>query len=165
MCFSLGRIVIIRPMKKIFLACLLIVLVSMAACSSDEKRGPSEDVVMTKDAFELIENARQEYVAKDIKGMQKYYTENAYKAMVRDVKRFESVELKFTPRWVDINPKGEIQVQVAWEGTWHLGEDLKDERDGIVTFTITGKPYKISGQQMTSPFAQPSLDTLNKRNP
>jgi len=150
-------------MRKIYCIVTLLLLLSLVACSSDEKRGPSEDVVMTGDALELIDKARVAYINHDINGMQKYYTQDGYAAMVRDVKKFESVELTFTPRWVDIDTQGELQVQIAWEGTWNLGEEIIEKREGIVTFIISKKPYLISGQKMTSPFAQPSLDTLNKR--
>jgi hypothetical protein len=159
---------IIRAMRKIFLVCFLIVFAFLSACASDEERGPTEDVKMTGNAFELIEKARMAYVDQDVQAMKNYFTEGAYADMVRDVKKFERVELTFTPRWVDIKPGGELQVQVAWEGTWYLGadikgEDTKEELDGIVTFMLSGKPYRISAVKMTSPFAQPDIAVLNRR--
>ncbi len=149
-------------MRKILTGIMpVVILALLSACATDGERGPSEDVILTDEAFRVVERARETYVQKDIQGLKEYFTDEGYSLMVRDVKKFESVELKFTPRWVEIKPDGTVHLQVDWEGSWRLREDWTEERDGIVTFILLRN--RIKDMKMTSPFGQPEISSPEER--
>jgi hypothetical protein len=144
-------------MKRTAVFLLALLTLVLSSCATEEKRGPSEDVLLTDRALEVVEHVRAVYARGDVKAMKPLFTEEGYSRMVRDVKKFESVELEFTPRWVEIKADGAVHVQVVWEGTWDLGDNWVEVRDGMVTFVLEPGKWLIRDLKLTSPFGQPDI--------
>ncbi|GAB4388739.1 MAG: lipoprotein [Thermodesulfovibrionales bacterium] len=137
--------------RKILIIAL--VVLAAAACSKKEVKRDSLDSRLAREAFEAAEELRKSYVAKDFGGMREHATQEAYDAIVRDVKRFESVELSFTPRWVEIEGDAVILYE-AWKGTWKTGDEAREAR-GLAVFEMKGTPLKLTGILRGNPFDEP----------
>lgn len=125
----------------------------LSACAK-EVRQPSEDSLMALEAFDLMDTIRQAYEVKGFKAMAKYCTEAGYKQISEGIKGFDSVELEFTPRWVDIEG-GVLRLKVSWEGKWEVkGETTKEH--GLAVFELKGEPFKLSRILRGSPFVYPA---------
>lgn len=140
-------------MRKRLLAMILLPALLLAACSK-EVREPTADVVAAEDAFALAESMRKVYVARDFEAMGKYATDEAFEDIKRNLKAFRSVELEFTPRWVEIKEDGTVHLYIAWKGTWAL-KDAEEARRGLALFELTGRPPRVAGILRNSPFNQP----------
>ena len=140
------------------LLCIILATAALAAfaagCSSDAKK-PTEDSIIAMEVMDLVENLRTAYVAKNFSSMARFSTNEAYRTIAGALRSFDSVELAFTPKWVEINRDGDaVDMLVAWEGKWVTGEETQD-RDGSVLFSFEGKPLKLKEIKRLSPFNQP----------
>lgn len=137
--------------RKILIISLL--LLTAAACSKKEVKRDSLDSRLAREAFEVAEELRQAYVSEDFGGMRAHATQEAYDGIVRDIKRFDEVELSFTPRWVEIEGDTLVLYE-AWKGAWEMGGETKEAR-GLAVLEMKGTPLKLSGILRGSPFDQP----------
>jgi len=133
---------------------LFAALLFAPGCSKKEvKKQPPPEVKVANEAFSAIEELRKAYIEKNDAALKALSTENGYKDLREDMKPFDSAELKFTPRWVDI--KGEtVTVNVGWQGTWRREGKETSER-GMAVFEFTGKPLKFNNTLKGSPFIYP----------
>jgi hypothetical protein len=69
------------------------------------------------------------------------------------MKRFDSVELTFTPRWVEVEDST-VYLNVAWKGTWIVTGKQIEER-GMAIFVLEENPLKLSKVLRANPFRQP----------
>ncbi len=133
---------------------LVLIAVMAAGCSSDAKK-PTEDSIIAMEALSLVESLRKAYETRDFSSMARFCTNEAYRSIAGSLKSFDSVELSFTPKWVEINRDGDaVEVLVAWKGIWVTG-DKSQEKDGTVLFSIGGKPLKVREISRLNPFSQP----------
>ena len=141
--------------KLLCIAFAAIMLAALAAgCSSDAKK-PTEDSVIAMEALSLVEGLRTAFETRDFSSMARFCTNEAYRSIAGALKSFDSVELSFTPKWVEINRDGDaVEILVAWKGIWVTG-DKSEEKDGTVLFSIGGKPLKVREIKRLSPFSQP----------
>lgn len=116
---------------------------------------PSLDSEFAREAFAVAENMRKAYVEKDFENLRKYCTEEAYNSIIREIKRFDSVELEFTPRWVDIEGDT-LTLNEQWKGRWMVNGEATEAR-GMAVFELKGTPLKLSAILRGSPFDQPPL--------
>lgn len=143
---------------KIILFMPFIALISALAlsvgCSREEvKKQPSPEVKSANEAFSLLDELKKAYLEKNEGAMKALSTENGYRELRENIKPFDSAELKFSPRWVDI--KGEtVTLNVSWEGSWRSQGAEREER-GMAVFELTGKPLKFNGALKGSPFIYP----------
>ncbi len=139
-------------LSLIFAAIMLAALA--AGCSSDVKK-PTEDSIIAMEALSLVEGLRKTYEAKEFSSMARFSTNEAYRSIAGALKSFDSVELSFTPKWVEINRDGDaVEMLVSWKGKWVTGETSR-EKDGTVLFSIGGEPLKVRKINRLSPFSQP----------
>jgi hypothetical protein len=133
---------------------LLILVVIFPACSKKEVKPPSQDSKTALEAFELAEGMRKAYVERTFRDLMQYCTEEAYDGIIRDIKKFRSVDLAFTPRWVEM--EGEtVLLNVSWKGRWAMEEGGVREAQGMAVFELKGKPLKLTRILRDNPFSQP----------
>ncbi len=133
---------------------MLLIAVMAAGCSSDVKK-PTEDSLIAMEAMDMVEELRAAYEKREFSSMARFCTRDAYRGITEGLKSFDSAELKFTPKWIEINRDGDaVEMLVAWKGTWKTGE-LSTQKDGIVLFSIGGDPLKVREITRFSPFSLP----------
>jgi hypothetical protein len=129
-------------------------LLFIAACGGNkEVRKESRDYRISQEAFSVAEALRTAYAKKDLLGIQGISTREGNKEIVDSIRYFDSVDLTFTPRWVEIE-KSKVYLNVAWKGIWTVGGEITRER-GSAVFLLEGSPLKISKVLRGSPFKYP----------
>lgn len=129
-------------------------LIAVAACGgSKEVKTPSRESVMAQDAFSIAEAVRAAYAKKDFTIISEKCTKEGYRDIIDSIKYFESVDLSFTPRWVEIE-KSKVSVNIAWKGAWVVGKETVRER-GMAVFQFEGTPLKLSKIVRGNPFKYP----------
>jgi hypothetical protein len=132
---------------------LLVLALVFAACSKKEVKPTSPDSKTALEAFALAEGMRSAYVDRTFRDLMQYCTPEAYDGIVRDIKKFRSVDLSFTPRWVEIEGDT-VLLNVSWQGRWALEGEAK-EAQGMAVFELKGKPLKLTRILRDNPFSQP----------
>lgn len=138
---------------KIYLLLLFVMLVGIPACGKKEVKTVSPESRMTTEAFSLIETVRDAYIKRDLNVIQSNSTANGYQDIAGGKKVYESVELTFTPKWVEIDGST-VKVNVSWKGVW-LSAGKKTEDTGLAVFILDGKPLKVTKIQRANPFIRP----------
>ena len=138
-------------MRKVLL--IFIVALILSACESEQVKPPSEDSELALQAFAVSESVRDLYVKKDYDAMSEMFTAEAYKEFRAGLRQWESVELTFTPRLVEIE-NDKVTLNVSWQGKWVFMGRTASER-GMAVFEMDGRPLKISRIPMGSPFIYP----------
>ncbi len=132
----------------------IFVLLLIAGCGGKEaSKVQSQDSKISEEAFSVAEALRKAYVEKDFASVTDKCTKEAYKDFMDSIKFFDSVELVFTPRWVEIE-KSKVYLNVAWKGSWFVGKDTVRER-GMAVLLLEGTPLKLSKIVTGSPFKYP----------
>ena len=138
---------------RFFVIGFLVAALFTACGGKKEVKKVSQDSLVAQDAFSLAEAIRVAYVKKEFPTISDRCTQEAYKEIIDSVKYFDSVELSFTPRWVEID-KSKITLNVAWKGSWVVGKDTIRER-GMAVFLLEGTPLKLTKILKGSPFKYP----------
>lgn len=132
----------------------LAILVLVAACGGKkEVKQVSKESKISQEAFAVAEDLRAAYLRKDFKAIAERSTKEGYREIVDSIKNFDSAELIFTPRWVEIE-KSKIHLNIAWKGSWTVGKDVVRER-GMAVFQLEGEPLKLSKIVRGNPFKYP----------
>ena len=85
----------------------------VVGCSSNKKE-PTEDSLIAMEALDMVESLRAAYVKRDFSSMARYCTRDTYKRITGRLKSFDTAELKFTPKWIEINRDGDaLEMLVA----------------------------------------------------
>lgn len=136
-----------------FLLCVLL-LVSLAACGGKkEVKQVSQESRVSQEAFSIVEQLRTAYLKRDFAAIADYSTTEGYREIVDSLRHFDSVDLTFTPRWVEME-KSQVYVNVSWQGSWKVGKDTFRER-GMAVFLFEGVPLKLSKIVRGNPFKYP----------
>lgn len=148
----------IRVMRTLYVSAILLVILALAGCSSEERRPPEEGILVDK-AFAAIESVRQAYAARAFDALGQSTTAEMKKKITDESKVFGSVDLEITPRWVDIEQARnvrtkKIRVRVMWKGLWTIGDRTYD-RQGNASFILDGDPLVLHGVEGNSPFMHP----------
>ncbi len=134
--------------------CTLCAALLLASCGGKkEVKQESQESKIAQEAFSVAEALRSAYAKKEFAAIADWSTKDGYKEVIDSIKYFDSVELDFTPRWVEIN-KSKVYLNVAWKGTWVVGKDTVRER-GMAVFLLEETPLKLSKVVMGSPFKYP----------
>ncbi|MBF0319262.1 MAG: hypothetical protein HQL01_05600 [Nitrospirae bacterium] len=132
---------------------LILALFTITSCGKKEVKVQPGESVKAKSAIEKLEKLREYYVRKDADALRSVITPEGFKAIASSMKNFDSVELNFSPRWVDIKDDT-IIVLAAWDGTWKLSGQSITEK-GSAMFLFTGTPLKLDAILRDSPFVYP----------
>lgn len=138
-------------MKKILL--LVLVGVMLVSCGKKEVKQVSQESKVTLEAFALAETIKNAFIVKDNITLKKNSTESGYKDITANTRSFDSVELTFTPRWVEIEDN-KLNVNISWKSTWVVSGKSTAER-GMAVFVMEGTPLKVSGILRGNPFLKP----------
>jgi hypothetical protein len=136
----------------LFLTILFAALL-LFSCGKKEVKIASQESKTAEEAFALAEKIRDSFIKNDRDTIQKNTTESGYKDVTANRKSYESVELAFTPRWVEIE-KDKVMLNVTWKSRWTSGAKKAEDR-GMAVFVMEGRPLKLSGILRTSPFTFP----------
>ena len=138
-------------MKKILL--LVLACVMLVSCGKKEVKPVSQESKMTMEAFALAETIKNAFIVKDNITLKKNSTESGYKDITANTRLFDSVEITFTPRWVDIE-NNKLHVNISWKSKWTVSGSSSAER-GMAVFVMEGTPLKVSNILRANPFVMP----------
>jgi len=138
-------------MKKILL--LVLVGAMLVSCGKKEVKPVSQESKMTLEAFALAETIKNAFIVKDDITLKKNSTESGYKDITANTRAYDSVEISFTPRWVDIE-NNKLDVNISWKSKWTVSGKSSDER-GMAVFVMEGTPLKVSSILRSNPFVMP----------
>ena len=138
-------------MKKILF--ILLAGVMLVSCGKKEVKQVSQESKTGLEAFALAETIKNAFTVKDTITLRKNSTEAGYKDINANTRAYDSVELTFTPRWVEIE-NDKLHVNIAWKSTWTVSGKRIEER-GMAVFAMEGTPLKVSGILRANPFICP----------
>lgn len=137
-------------MKKIFMTIPALIFL-LSGCG--EVKTVTEESKIAQEAFGVAAEIREAYVKKDLSTIEKNSTKDGYRQILISMKKFDSADLVFTYKWVDIN-QTIVTVKVAWKGTWMMSGQQTEEQ-GTALFVFEGKPLLLSRIRNANPFLQP----------
>jgi hypothetical protein len=132
---------------------VLIVIFLLTACGKKEVKKASEESEIAQEAFKLAEVLRNAYVKNDRVTLEKNSTKEGYRELIGAIKSFESAELTFTPKWVEIEDST-VYLHISWGGTWIVSGKKTEDR-GLAIFVLEGKPLKLAKILRENPFSKP----------
>jgi hypothetical protein len=138
-------------MKKAIVMVLALFIIT--SCAKKEVKVQPKDSVRARAAVERLQKVREYYVKKDSEGLRSMITAEGFKAIAANIKNFDSCELNFSPRWVDIKDDT-ILVLFAWDGTWRQSGQGTTEK-GTAMFLFKGDPLRLDAILRDSPFVYP----------
>ena len=136
-------------MKKIALLLLASLLLLSCGGKKEVKQVTQESKAATE-AFGVAETIRNAFVKKDSATIQRNATEAGFKDITSGRQVFDSVDITFTPRWVEIDGD-KMLVNISWKSTWMQSGRKSDER-GMAVFEMEGNPLKLSRILRANPF-------------
>lgn len=132
---------------------LLACLILFSSCSSKEVKPVSPESKTALEAFALAETIRTSFLKNDLLTLQNNSLPEGYKDITVNRRPFDSVDLTFTPRWVEIE-KDRVILNVAWKSLWTAsGKSFADR--GMAVFVLEGSPLKIAKISRGNPFIFP----------
>ncbi len=142
-------------MKKLFTFSFLMIsaLFVFSACSKKQIKPVPQDVTLSQQAFSVLDQVRKAYLEKNDQALKNLTTEEGYSELQKETKPFDSAQLTFDPRWVEM--KGEtVTVNVEWNGTWVKAGKKTSDR-GMAIFELNDRPLKLNRILKGSPFKDP----------
>ncbi len=137
----------------IFLFSFLMSIFLLISCGKKEVKQVSEDSKTAQEAFMLADVIKNAYIKNDLSSLEKNTTEDGYKDIIEARKKFDSMDLSFTPQRVDIEDST-VNLQVSWKGTWTVkGKRIEDR--GLAVFVMEGRPLKLAKVLRDNPFRKP----------
>ncbi len=139
-------------MKKI-VPFLLLCCLSISCGGKKEVKQVSLESKTATEAFALAETIRDAFVRKDLPTIQRNATEAGYRDVMAGRTAFDSIELSFTPRWVEIDGSA-LTLNVAWKSSWTISGRKIEER-GMAVFGMEGNPLRLTKIMGANPFIFP----------
>ena len=135
---------------------IMLFMLLLPSCGGKKKiKPPSPEANIAKEAFKLAERIKDAYLRKDKTALKSLCTQNGYLTLIGSIKDFDSADIKFTPKWVDIESDRVILYE-KWDGTWLLsGKEFREK--GLAAFVLKGSPLKLDDILRANPFRQPEL--------
>lgn len=140
--------------SSIILIFAFCILIFVASCGKKEVKKASEDSKIATEAFALVEAIRDAYIKKDLKALEKNTTKEGFRTISSSIKTFDSVELTFTPVWVEIEDNV-VHLNESWKGRWKKSGRITEER-GMAVFVLKGNPLKVDNILRANPFKYPA---------
>jgi len=132
------------------LICLALLVVS---CGKKEVKQTTVDSKIATQSFAVAEALRSAYVSRQIAAMETHTTKDGFRSITGVLKTFDSVDLTFTPVWVDIQGD-RVLLNVSWKGKWTSAGNITEER-GMAVFELKGNPLKVDAVLRANPFRYP----------
>lgn len=140
-------------MSRRFLIFIVTLFVLNACGGKKEVKQVSLESKIAEEAISVMESIKELYIKKDLSTISEKATPEGYREIMDSIKHFDSVELNFTPRYIEIE-QTKVYLNIAWKGTWSLGKETFRER-GMAVFLLEGKPLKLSKILRGNPFIYP----------
>jgi hypothetical protein len=138
--------------NRIFL--IFIAFLILSACGGKKEiKQISMESKIASEAISLVESIKDLYVKKNLSPIAEISTQEGYRDIMDAIKHFDTVDLAFTPRFIEIEG-GKVYLNMAWKGTWTVGNETFRER-GMAVFLLEGKPLKLSRVLRGNPFRYP----------
>lgn len=137
--------------KTALLCCIFLIFVS---CGKKEVKPVTQESKTALAAFHLADKIRQDFIDRDLSAVRQNSTEKGYEDITSGNVSFDSLELTFTPRWVEID-NNKILVNIAWTSDWVISGKKKEDR-GMAVFVMEGVPLKVAGIKRANPFVPPA---------
>lgn len=139
---------------KVKIMLVFVILSILSACGGKkEVKQVSMESKIAQEAVSVMESIRELYVKKSLPPIVERATQEAYKEIIDSIKHFDSAELTFTPRYVEID-QTKVYLNIAWKGTWSIGKETFRER-GMAVFLLEGRPLRLSKILRGNPFKYP----------
>jgi hypothetical protein len=139
---------------RVLLVPLALTLIFVASCGGKkEVKQVSQESKLAQEAFSLAEKLRVAYEKRNFSAVQDLSTDDGFRDFTNSIRHFDSVDLSFTPRWVEIE-KTTVYLNVSWKGTWTVGQESFTER-GMGVFLLEGAPLKLGKIVRGNPFKYP----------
>jgi hypothetical protein len=132
---------------------LLAFLGLLFSCSSKEVKPVSPESKTALESFALAETVRTSFMQNDLLTLQNNSSPEGYKDITVNRRPYDSVDLTFTPRWVEIE-KNQVMLNVAWKSLWTASGKTFADR-GMAVFVLEGIPLKIAKIARGNPFIFP----------
>lgn len=142
-----------KIMYSLFIGVILFIGLSPVSCSKKEVKQVSQESKITLEAFALAETIKNAFLKNDRTTLQENSTEAGYKDITANKKTFDSVELTFTPKWVEIE-NTKLTLDITWKSTWIISGRRTEDR-GMAVFIMEGRPLKVSKILRLNPFIYP----------
>src|SRR5512135_805704 len=139
------------PMKKTVI--LLFAVLLLFACGKKEVKPPSSESKTSLEAFALAQTIENAFLKKDKETIRLNSTPDGYQDIMANTKPYDSVEIAFTPRWVEIDD-AKVTLNVSWKSTWSAAGKKVEDR-GMAIFLMEGRPLKLSKIIRGNPFVFP----------
>lgn len=139
-------------MKKIAFLILSVVLLISCGGKKEVKQITQESKSATE-AFSVAETIKTAFINKDAATIKKNASDSGFKDITANKKIYDSVDLTFTPRWVEIEGD-KLLVNISWKSTWSLSGRKNEER-GMAVFVMQGNPLKVTKILRANPFINP----------
>ncbi len=140
-----------RMIRKTFI--FLVFAVFLSNCSSKEVKPPTPESRTSLEAFALAETIKDAFMKNDISVLRNNSTDAGYKDVTLNKTPFDSVELEFTPRWVEIEDN-KVVLNVTWKSQWGAsGKTISDR--GMAVFVLEDRPLKLAKILRSNPFIFP----------
>ncbi|MEC4686658.1 MAG: hypothetical protein VST71_13135 [Nitrospirota bacterium] len=142
-------------MRYLYLIFLLSALLFLPSCSGKKevKEALTGDAAIAEEAISLAESIKEAYLKKDKAALKTLCTRNGYLVLIGSMRNFDSAEVEFTPRRVDIE-NNRVMLYMEWEGKWFLnGKEFPEK--GLAVFELKGSPLKLNDILRANPFRQP----------
>ncbi|MEW6110266.1 MAG: hypothetical protein AB1632_14035 [Nitrospirota bacterium] len=141
-------------MRKIVYVLLLVlspfIILMNASCSKKEVKQVSQESKISQEAFALADIIKKAFLKNDTVILRNNSTEDGFKDITANKRLFDSVDINFTPRWVEIE-SDKIYVNIAWKSRWIISGRASEER-GMAVFVMEGRPLKVSKILRANPF-------------
>lgn len=132
---------------------VLLMLVALAGCASDEARVPSPEVVIAGEAFDLAIEIRDAFIDTDSSDLKSLCSETMYQKLADTMGTFRGLSLDFTKRWVDIDTDGMVHLYIAWQRKGeYAGKDASGA--GMAVFVLKGSPLMLEDILRENPFSE-----------
>lgn len=152
-----GEKPVVKRRGIISFAVILLLLLPLISCGKKAIK-PPQDVATAKDAITLIEELKVAYLEKKRTKLETLSTKKGYISLIGSIKEFNSAELEFTPKWVDIEGD-RVDLQLSWEGIWKVtrgeGPETSYHEKGLAVFILRGSPLRLDEIMRDNPFRQP----------
>lgn len=135
-----------KNITLLLLACLLLV----SCGGKKEVKQISQESKAATEAFGVAETIKNAFVKRDSATIQRNSTEAGFKNITAGRQVFDSVDMTFTPRWVEIDGD-QMLVNISWKSTWTLSGRKTEER-GMAVFVMEGSPLKVTRILRANPF-------------
>ncbi len=138
-------------MKKLYLIIIPIILFSFS-CGKDNVK-PSEDFLLSNDAFNSVNLIKDAYEGKDQNALQGRLDSSLAERVIKNL-FFEEARLTFTLRLIKIS-ESTVTVNLNWRGTWKTVKNKELKNRGVADLVLNKETMNLIQIDGDNPFLTP----------